>query len=44
MEAMDAIMTRRSVRKYRKKQTPDAVLADILKAATYTPSALALQP
>ena len=44
MEALDAIMTRRSVRKYKKQQIPDAVLAEILRAGTYAPSALALQP
>jgi nitroreductase len=44
MEALDAILTRRSVRKYKKQQIPDAVLAEILKAGTYAPSALALQP
>jgi nitroreductase len=44
MEALDAIMTRRSVRKFKKEQIPDAVLAEILKAGTYAPSALALQP
>jgi nitroreductase len=44
MEAIEAIMTRRSVRKYKKQQIPDAVLAEILKAGTYAPSALALQP
>jgi nitroreductase len=44
MEALDAIMTRRSVRKYKERQIPDAVLAEILKAGTYAPSALALQP
>lgn len=44
MEALDAIMTRRNVRKYKKRQIPDAALAEILKAGTYAPSALALQP
>ena len=44
MEAIEAIMTRRSVRKFEKKQIPDAVLETILKAGTYAPSALALQP
>ncbi|WP_292370312.1 nitroreductase family protein [Methanoregula sp. UBA64] len=44
MEAREALMTRRSVRKYKKEQIPDAVLAEILKAGTYAPSALALQP
>lgn len=44
MEAMEAIMTRRSVRKFAEPQIPDAVLEKILKAGTYAPSALALQP
>jgi len=44
MEAIEAIMTRRSVRKFEKKQIPDAVLEKIIKAGTYAPSALALQP
>ena len=44
MEAIDAIMTRRSVRKFEKRQIPDAVLEKIIRAGTYAPSALALQP
>jgi nitroreductase len=44
MDAIDAIMTRRSVRKFRKRQVPDALLEKIITAGTYAPSALALQP
>lgn len=44
MEAIEAIFTRRSIRKFEKRQIPDAVLETILKAGTYAPSALALQP
>ncbi len=44
MEAIDAIMTRRSVRKFENRQIPDAILEKIIKAGTYAPSALALQP
>ena len=44
MEALEAIMTRRCVRKFTGKQIPDAVLEKIIKAGTYAPSALALQP
>jgi nitroreductase len=44
MEAIEAIMTRRSVRKFAKKQIPDSVLEKILRAGTYAPSALAFQP
>jgi nitroreductase len=44
MDAIDAIMTRRSVRKFKNRQIPDAVLEQIIRAGTYAPSALALQP
>ncbi len=44
MEAIDAIFTRRSVRKYENDQIPDAVLKEIILAGTYAPSALSLQP
>jgi nitroreductase len=44
MEAIDAIMTRRSVRKFEKRQVPDAILGKIIRAGTYAPSDLALQP
>ncbi|MGB7788601.1 nitroreductase family protein [Methanoregula sp.] len=44
MEAIDAIMTRRSVRKFEKRQIPDAILEKIITAGTYAPSALAVQP
>ncbi len=44
MEAIEAIMTRRSVRKFADRQISDAMLEKILKAGTYAPSALALQP
>jgi nitroreductase len=44
METIDAIMTRRSVRKFGKRQIPDALLEKIIRAGTYAPSALALQP
>jgi nitroreductase len=44
METIDAIMTRRSVRKFEKRQIPDAVLEKIIKAGSYAPSAIALQP
>jgi len=40
MEAIEAIMTRRSVRKFADRQIPDAVLEKNLKAGTYAPSAL----
>jgi nitroreductase len=44
METIDAIMTRRSVRKFEKRQIPDALLEQIIREGTYAPSALALQP
>lgn len=44
MEAINAIFTRRSVRKYETKQIPDEVLKKIIRAGTYAPSALSLQP
>jgi nitroreductase len=40
MEAIDAIMTRRSVRKFEKRQIPSPILEKIIEAGTYTPSAL----
>ena len=44
MEAIEAIMTRRSVRKFEERQIPDDVIEKILNAGTYAPSALSLQP
>jgi len=44
MEALEAIMTRRSVRKFENRQIPDEDLDTILRAGSYAPSALALQP
>jgi nitroreductase len=44
MDTIEAIMTRRSVRKFEHRQIPDEVLEKILRAGTYAPSALALQP
>ena len=44
MEAMEAIMTRRSVRKFENRQIPDEMLEKIIRAGTYAPSALSLQP
>jgi nitroreductase len=44
METIDAILTRRSVRKFEKIQIPDDILGKIIKTGTYAPSALALQP
>ena len=44
MEVIEAIMTRRSVRKFKKQQIPDETLETIIRAGTFAPSALALQP
>jgi len=44
METIEAIMTRRSVRKFEKRQIPNKDLEKIIRAGTYAPSALALQP
>lgn len=44
MEALDAIMTRRSIRKFKEKQISDNDIEKIILAGTYAPSALALQP
>ena len=39
MDAMEAILTRRSVRKYNKKPLPDQVIKELLEAAMSAPSA-----
>jgi len=44
MNALEAIMTRRSVREFERRQIPDEALNTIIKAGTYAPTALDLQP
>jgi nitroreductase len=44
MELMEVIKKRRSVRAYKEKPLPKSVVADILDAARYAPSARNLQP
>ena len=44
MDTLDALMTRRSVRKFQNRQIPDEILDRIITAGTYAPSALGLQP
>jgi nitroreductase len=44
MEAVEAIRTRRSVRRYTDQPVPDTVVADLLRAATAAPSAGNQQP
>lgn len=44
MDLMDAIKTRRSVRKYRPSPVPESLLKEVLNAARYAPSADNAQP
>jgi nitroreductase len=44
MDTLDALMTRRSVRKFQDKQIPDEILNKIITVGRYAPSALGLQP
>ena len=44
MDAMEAILTRRSVRKYKKKTLPDNIIKELLEAAMSAPSAGNEQP
>ena len=44
MDALQAIHTRRSIRKYLNKPVPQEVLQQVLKAAMYAPSACNQQP
>ena len=44
MDVMEAILTRRSIRKYTKKPIPDAVITQLLKAGMFAPSAGNEQP
>jgi len=44
MEAIEAIHTRRSIRKYTSQAVPDSLINDLLKAAMYAPSAGNAQP
>ncbi|MFC2083909.1 nitroreductase family protein [Bacteroidota bacterium] len=44
MELMDAIITRRSIRKFKNIEVPDNYVDEILKAAMYAPSARNYQP
>ena len=44
MDAMKAILTRRSIRKYTKQPVSDEVLKELLEAAMYAPSAGNSQP
>ena len=44
MDTMEAILTRRSIRKYTKQPVSDEVLKELLEAAMYAPSAGNRQP
>jgi len=44
MEVLEAILSRRSIRKYSGKRIPDEQLESLLKAAMYAPSAVNKQP
>ncbi|GAI04209.1 unnamed protein product, partial [marine sediment metagenome] len=44
MDAMEAIFTRRSIRKYTKQPVSDEVLRELLEAAMYAPSGGNQQP
>jgi nitroreductase len=44
METLEAIFTRRSIRKYKKKNISDKILQNLLRAACYAPSAGNQQP
>jgi len=44
MDAMEAILTRRSIRKYTKQPVPDEVIKELLEAAMHAPSAGNRQP
>lgn len=44
MNTIEAILSRRSIRKYKDQPVPDDMLMDILEAGMYAPSAVDLQP
>lgn len=44
MNTIEAILSRRSIRKYKDQPVPDDILMDILEAGMYAPSAVDLQP
>jgi nitroreductase len=44
METLDAIMTRRSIRRYKDKKIPEKIITTLLKAAMNAPSAHNRQP
>ena len=44
MEALEAILSRRSIRRYRSKPVPEKTVSELLRAAMSAPSANNLQP
>ena len=43
-EKLNDIFTRRSIRKYQKKDVPDSMINDLLEAAMAAPSAMSKDP
>jgi nitroreductase len=44
MESLEALKTRRSIRKYKKRKIPDDVIKEIITCAMFSPSAFDYQP
>jgi nitroreductase len=44
MESLDALKTRRSIRKYRNEKIPQEIINEIINCAMYSPSAFDYQP
>ena len=44
METLEALKTRRSIRKYQNKKIPDNIIHEILNCSMYSPSAFDTQP
>ena len=42
-DAMEVMLTRRAVRKYKADQVPEDLLKQVLKAGTYAPTAMGRQ-
>jgi nitroreductase len=44
METLEALKTRRSIRKYQNKKIPEDIIREILNCSMYSPSAFDMQP
>lgn len=44
MESLEAIKTRRSIRKYQNKKIPDNIIHEVINCSMYSPSAFNTQP